>query len=82
MTETNMTTSNPYDTERRAGTVGFLLPGVEVKITDPETGAELSRGEAGMIYRPYYKNRNSLCVILGVIENPSFDVLTSLRRTV
>ena len=49
MTETNMTTSNPYGTERRAGTVGFPLPGVEVKITDPETGGELSRGEAGMI---------------------------------
>lgn len=27
MTETNMNTSNPYDGERRAGTVGFPLPG-------------------------------------------------------
>jgi malonyl-CoA/methylmalonyl-CoA synthetase len=26
MTETNMNTSNPYDGERRAGTVGFPLP--------------------------------------------------------
>ena len=34
MTETNMTTSNPYDGERRAGTVGPALPGVEVKVTD------------------------------------------------
>ncbi len=32
MTETNMITSNPYDGERRAGTVGFPLPGVSVRI--------------------------------------------------
>ncbi|MGR3716441.1 MAG: malonate--CoA ligase [Thermohalobaculum sp.] len=49
MTETNMSTSNPYDGERRAGTVGFALPGVEVKIADPETGAEIPVGETGMI---------------------------------
>ncbi|WP_415391703.1 malonate--CoA ligase [Paracoccus sp. SJTW-4] len=49
MTETNMSTSNPYDGERRAGTVGFPLPGVELKITDPETGAELPQGTPGMI---------------------------------
>ncbi|WP_397544083.1 AMP-binding protein [Roseovarius salis] len=49
MTETNMSTSNPYDGERRAGTVGFPLPGVELKITDPETGAERALGETGMI---------------------------------
>ncbi|MEM7720387.1 MAG: malonyl-CoA synthase [Pseudomonadota bacterium] len=34
MTETNMNTSNPYDGERRAGTVGFPLPGVEMRLTD------------------------------------------------
>lgn len=49
MTETNMTTSNPYDGERRAGTVGFPLPGVEVKITNPESGELLPVGEPGMI---------------------------------
>jgi malonyl-CoA/methylmalonyl-CoA synthetase len=49
MTETNMNTSNPYLGERRAGSVGFPLPGVEIKISDPETGAELTRGETGMI---------------------------------
>ena len=49
MTETNMNTSNPYDGERRAGTVGFALPGVEVKITDPNTGEEMPQGEPGMI---------------------------------
>lgn len=49
MTETNMNTSNPYHGERRAGTVGFPLPGVELKITDPETGVELPQGETGVI---------------------------------
>jgi malonyl-CoA/methylmalonyl-CoA synthetase len=34
MTETNMNTSNPYDGERRAGTVGMALPGVEVRLVE------------------------------------------------
>jgi malonyl-CoA/methylmalonyl-CoA synthetase len=34
MTETLMNVSNPYDGERRAGTVGFPLPGVEVVLAD------------------------------------------------
>ena len=49
MTETNMNTSNPYDGERRAGTVGFPLTGVELKITNPETGETLPDGEIGQI---------------------------------
>lgn len=49
MTETNMNTSNPYDGERIAGTVGLPLPGVSVRITNPETGAVLPTGEIGMI---------------------------------
>jgi malonyl-CoA/methylmalonyl-CoA synthetase len=49
MTETNMNTSNPYVGERRAGSVGFPLPGVEIKISDPGTGIELATGETGMI---------------------------------
>ncbi len=49
MTETNMNTSNPYDGDRRAGTVGHPLPGVEVKVCDPETGAELPTGEIGVL---------------------------------
>ncbi|MDA7964521.1 malonyl-CoA synthase [Ruegeria sp.] len=49
MTETNMNTSNPYDGERRAGTVGFPLPDVELKVTNPETGEPLPQGEIGMI---------------------------------
>jgi malonyl-CoA/methylmalonyl-CoA synthetase len=49
MTETNMNTSNPYEGPRRPGTVGRPLPGVEVIVTDPETGAPLPQGEIGMI---------------------------------
>jgi len=49
MTETNMNTSNPYDGARRAGTVGFPLPGVELRITDPQTGETLPQGEIGLI---------------------------------
>jgi malonyl-CoA/methylmalonyl-CoA synthetase len=48
MTETNMNTSNPYDGERRPGTVGFPLPGVELRVCD-DTGAELPQGEIGTI---------------------------------
>jgi malonyl-CoA/methylmalonyl-CoA synthetase len=49
MTETNMNTSNPYEGERVAGAVGHPLPGVSVRVTDPETGKELARDEIGMI---------------------------------
>ena len=49
MTETNMNTSNPYDGDRVPGAVGLPLPGVTVRITDPETGQELPRDEIGMI---------------------------------
>jgi malonyl-CoA/methylmalonyl-CoA synthetase len=49
MTETNMNTSNPYDGDRVAGTVGPPLPGVEVRVTDPESGKPLAQGEIGMI---------------------------------
>jgi malonyl-CoA/methylmalonyl-CoA synthetase len=49
MTETGMNTSNPYDGDRIAGTVGFPLPGVELRVADPETGRLLGPGEVGMI---------------------------------
>ena len=49
MTETNMITSNPYDGERRAGTVGFPLPGVSVRIAEAETGAPVPAREIGVI---------------------------------
>src|SRR6201996_448753 len=49
MTETNMNPSNPYDGPRVAGAVGHPLPGVSVRVTDPETGKELARDTIGMI---------------------------------
>ncbi|MFN7146589.1 MAG: class I adenylate-forming enzyme family protein, partial [Myxococcota bacterium] len=36
MTETVMIASNPFDGDRRAGTVGTALPGVDVRIVDGE----------------------------------------------
>ena len=49
MTETNMNTSNPYDGERRPGTVGLPLPGTELRIADPQTGRPLKSEEIGRI---------------------------------
>ncbi len=49
MTETNMNTSNPYEGKRIAGTVGFPLPGVTVRVTEPATGLVLPAEETGMI---------------------------------
>jgi malonyl-CoA/methylmalonyl-CoA synthetase len=49
MTETNMITSNPYDGDRVAGTVGFPLPGVSLRIAEPESGRLLPPGEIGVI---------------------------------
>ncbi len=49
MTETSMLTSNPYAGERIAGTVGFPLPGVALRIVDPESCAPQAPGAIGMI---------------------------------
>ena len=49
MTETSMNTSNPYEGKRIAGTVGFPLDEVELRITDPASGETLRQGEIGMI---------------------------------
>lgn len=49
MTETSMNSSNPYRGERRAGSVGLPLPGIEVRVTDPASGTLLSDGDIGMI---------------------------------
>jgi len=38
MTETVMLTSNPYDGERRPGTVGFPLPGVSLRLSPRDGG--------------------------------------------
>ena len=46
MTETMILTSNPYDGDRVAGTVGFPLPGVDLRVVD-EAGALVSPGQIG-----------------------------------
>ncbi len=48
MSEAGMITSNPYDGERRGGTVGLPLPGVGVRVVD-EGGRVLGPGETGGI---------------------------------
>jgi malonyl-CoA/methylmalonyl-CoA synthetase len=63
MTETNMLTSNPYQGERRAGSVGRPLPGVSLRIAEAETGRILAQGETGLVevkgpnvFRGYWRN--------------------------
>jgi malonyl-CoA/methylmalonyl-CoA synthetase len=63
MTEAGMITSNPYrNGERLAGTVGYPLPGVCVRIAD-KAGRELPRGEVGVlevkgpnVFKGYWRN--------------------------
>ncbi|SDD36524.1 malonyl-CoA/methylmalonyl-CoA synthetase [Paracoccus isoporae] len=49
MTETCMITTNPYDGARKPGAVGMALPGIEIRVTDRETGKALPDGEIGAI---------------------------------
>ena len=63
MTETGMITSNPYAPDGRlAGTVGYPLPGIEVRIAEPE-GKVLGAGDIGVIevkgpnvFKGYWRN--------------------------
>jgi malonyl-CoA/methylmalonyl-CoA synthetase len=63
MTETGMLTSNPYAGERRAGSVGLPLPGVDLRIAEAEGGRSLPQGEVGIvevkgpnIFKGYWRN--------------------------
>ena len=49
MTETGMNTTNPLNGERRLGSVGKPLPGVEVRITDTSTGGQPTAGTVGEV---------------------------------
>jgi len=52
MTETLMTISNPYDGERRPGTVGFGFPGVDVRLDGDEILVRSPTVFAGYWERP------------------------------
>lgn len=49
MTETIMNLTNPYEGERRAGTVGMPFPGQEARVVDVQTRQLLPPGEIGEI---------------------------------
>jgi malonyl-CoA/methylmalonyl-CoA synthetase len=49
MSETIMNLSNPYEGERRPGTVGFPLPGISVRLLNHEL-QPVSDGETGELY--------------------------------
>jgi len=49
MSETLMNISNPYTGERRPGSVGLPLPGVSVRLLDPE-GRPVDYGEMGEVH--------------------------------
>jgi malonyl-CoA/methylmalonyl-CoA synthetase len=49
MSETSMLVSNPLHGERRVGSVGLPLPGVEVRIVHPETEGPLPDNEVGEV---------------------------------
>jgi malonyl-CoA/methylmalonyl-CoA synthetase len=71
MTETGMNTSNPLDGERRPGTVGLALPGVDLRVRDRE-GRTLPPGEIGVlevrgpnVFRGYWRNPEKTATELG-----------------
>ncbi|MEU8571643.1 AMP-binding protein [Streptomyces pathocidini] len=67
MTETSPVstqTRREDDLERRTGTVGRVLPHIEVKVVDPETGVTLPRGEPGELCTRGYS------VMLGYWDEP------------
>jgi malonyl-CoA/methylmalonyl-CoA synthetase len=49
MSETLMNLSNPYEGERRAGSVGFAMPGVSLRILDAER-QPVAEGRIGELY--------------------------------
>jgi malonyl-CoA/methylmalonyl-CoA synthetase len=63
MTETLMTVSNPHDGERRPGTVGLPLPGVELRLAgDAARGEILVRGP--MVFGGYWRNPGATAEVL------------------
>lgn len=50
MSETGMNFSNPVRGTRKPGSIGLPLPGLEIRIVDPETLDDLPPGETGEIW--------------------------------
>jgi malonyl-CoA/methylmalonyl-CoA synthetase len=62
MTETGMSTSNPYDGDRVPGTVGYALPKVRVRVADAK-GHRVAAGDTGVlevkgpnVFKGYWRN--------------------------
>ena len=78
--KTNMNTSNPYDGDRVPGAVGFPLPGVSLRVTDPETttswdiGVEQKLWKGAKIGVTYFDN-----YIDGLIYSTATDASLTLR---
>ena len=65
-------TPHDWSLERRAACQGPPLPGVEIRIVDANTGAELPRGEEGMIEVRGYVTRG----YVGYSESQTTDAIT------
>jgi len=50
MSETGMNFSNPLRGKRKSGSIGIPLPALEVRIVNPETGADVEPGQTGEIW--------------------------------
>ncbi len=50
MTETGMALSNPLEGERRSGTVGQQLPGIEVRLVDDNSQEIVGEGVSGVLH--------------------------------
>ncbi len=71
MTETCMNMTNPYDGERRPGTVGAPFPGQEARVVDVRTREPLPDGEIGEIqvrgphlFAGYWRNPEATAEVL------------------
>lgn len=47
MSETGMNFSNPLQGDRKPGSIGLPLPGLEVRVVDPETFQDVAPGQTG-----------------------------------
>jgi malonyl-CoA/methylmalonyl-CoA synthetase len=63
MTETIMNVSNPCDGERRPGTVGLPLPGVELRLAGGDDGEILLRGPN--VFSGYWENPEATAEAFG-----------------